>query len=75
MLMFNRWHDHLKVKQDTLEWHLFSLSIHQQPDHLFNSFFQSNQKKTSEFHITGGRLNKEEGLTRYGNSHVKDKTS
>ena len=24
---------------------------------------------------TGGRLNKKDGLTRYGNSHVKDKTS
>ena len=23
----------------------------------------------------GGRLNKKNGLTRYGNSHVKDKTS
>ena len=30
------------------------------------------------FHLltdTGGRLNKKDGLTRYGNSHVKDKTS
>ena len=25
--------------------------------------------------ITGGRLNKKDGLTRYGDSHVKDKTS
>ena len=25
--------------------------------------------------IAGGRLNKKDGLTRYGNSHVKDKTS
>ena len=24
---------------------------------------------------SGGRLNKKDGLTRYGNSHVKDKTS
>ena len=24
---------------------------------------------------TGGRLNKKDGLTRYGDSHVKDKTS
>ena len=24
---------------------------------------------------TGGRLNKKDGLARYGNSHVKDKTS
>ena len=25
--------------------------------------------------LPGGRLNKKDGLTRYGNSHVKDKTS
>ena len=25
--------------------------------------------------IPGGRLNKKDGLTMYGNSHVKDKTS
>ena len=29
-----------------------------------------------EAHLdTGGRLNKKDGLTRYGNYHVKDKTS
>ena len=27
------------------------------------------------YNISGGRLNKKDGLTRYGNSHVKDKTS
>ena len=26
-------------------------------------------------HRAGGRLNKKDGLTRYGDSHVKDKTS
>ena len=25
--------------------------------------------------VSGGRLNKKDGLTRYGDSHVKDKTS
>ena len=33
---------------------------------------------TAAYHTlteTGGRLNKKDGLTRYGNSHVKDKTS
>ena len=25
--------------------------------------------------LPGGRLNKKDGLTRYGDSHVKDKTS
>ena len=29
----------------------------------------------SMYKETGGRLNKKDGLTRYGNSHVKDKTS
>ena len=31
--------------------------------------------KPGAFKNTGGRLNKKDGLTRYGNSHVKDKTS
>ena len=30
---------------------------------------------TQEEHQSGGRLNKKDGLTRYGDSHVKDKTS
>ena len=29
----------------------------------------------SSLEAAGGRLNKKDGLTRYGNSHVKDKTS
>ena len=34
------------------------------------------QTQITLFHtIPGGRLNKKDGLTRYGNSHVKDKTS
>ena len=28
-----------------------------------------------ETKMSGGRLNKKDGLTRYGDSHVKDKTS
>ena len=31
--------------------------------------------KVSTRTLTGGRLNKKDGLTRYGDSHVKDKTS
>ena len=27
------------------------------------------------YQLPGGRLNKKDGLTRYGDSHVKDKTS
>ena len=29
----------------------------------------------SVIYVSGGRLNKKDGLTRYGDSHVKDKTS
>ena len=32
-----------------------------------------NLKYTKQ--LSGGRLNKKDGLTRYGDSHVKDKTS
>ena len=31
--------------------------------------------KSGPLIIPGGRLNKKDGLTRYGDSHVKDKTS
>ena len=36
-----------------------------------------NDMDDIKFMVTGsgGRLNKKEGLTRYGDSHVKDKTS
>ena len=34
----------------------------------YNAYVDSNVD-------TGGRLNKKDGLTRYGDSHVKDKTS
>ena len=36
------------------------------------SLFATNLGRDME---TGGRLNKKDGLTRNGNSHVKDKTS
>ena len=32
-------------------------------------------KRITNVKNTGGRLNKKDGLTRYGDSHVKDKTS
>ena len=35
----------------------------------------SHQKNISQSNPPGGRLNKKDGLTRYGDSHVKDKTS
>ena len=43
----------------------------------FQANFQANvdgRGISCEFH-SGGRLNKKDGLTRYGDSHVKDKTS
>ena len=32
-------------------------------------------RQTTNHMLPGGRLNKKDGLTRYGDSHVKDKTS
>ena len=38
--------------------------------------YQGINERNTSWHLTpGGRLNKKDGLTRYGNSHVKDKTS
>ena len=42
------------------------------------SYVQDLAELTDDTHLmsrSGGRLNKKDGLTRYGNSHVKDKTS
>ena len=36
---------------------------------------QTYKIETRIFTTPGGRLNKKDGLTRYGDSHVKDKTS
>ena len=36
-------------------------------------FFENHREKSQG--KQGGRLNKKDGLTRYGDSHVKDKTS
>ena len=38
-----------------------------------NTMYKKN--KDNKLYPTGGRLNKKDGLTRYGDSHVKDKTS
>ena len=45
-----------------------------QKNYICNSNLTFNQDPTF-IQNTGGRLNKKDGLTRYGNSHVKDKTS
>ena len=36
---------------------------------------KKTMKMASQNKLTGGRLNKKDGLSRYGDSHVKDKTS
>ena len=43
-------------------------------DERIHSKIECGNRKIS-FKKTGGRLNKKDGLTRYGDSHVKDKTS
>ena len=43
--------------------------------HLSFVFKYSYQSLKKYIYISGGRLNKKDGLTRYGDSHVKDKTS
>ena len=53
----------LKVSQFPVSaWHLYGLSD-----------AENNSPKNSL--VSGGRLNKKDGLTRYGESHDKDKTS
>ena len=44
------------------------------PKHYIRSE-QHEKKYVLKKHEPGGRLNKKDGLTRYGDSHVKDKTS
>ena len=42
---------------------------------LFSLIQLSSDITRHDLKHTGGRLNKKDGLTRYGDSHVKDKTS
>ena len=43
--------------------------------YLMSGMEWGNQDIRSAVPKAGGRLNKKDGLTRYGDSHVKDKTS
>ena len=43
--------------------------------HFYNGFGDTSIDPFAVELPSGGRLNKKDGLTRYGNSHVKDKTS
>ena len=38
-------------------------------------FILKRKSRSIDLWCSGGRLNKKDGLTRYGDSHVKDKTS
>ena len=40
-----------------------------------NPMLDINSTTSQTAELAGGRLNKKDGLTRYGDSHVKDKTS
>ena len=40
-----------------------------------NLGYDNECQSCEEMCVPGGRLNKKDGLTRYGDSHVKDKTS
>ena len=66
----------------TSEWTELNELIKMHPENhgmLWEMATNALQKQMSIIHHNsfspGGRLNKKDGLTRYGNSHVKDKTS
>ena len=55
---------------------MFTLTlIHIRGQDTLSSYNFSVSKLSWDKVETGGRLNKKDGLTRYGDSHVKDKTS
>ena len=59
------------------KWHLFCLGLNMLTIGMW-SIAGKAQNVTNIYWrgwLPGGRLNKKDGLTRYGNSHVKDKTS
>ena len=62
--IYVHWHDHNSEVQQSPASRLFA-----QP------FIQGQIKENIKAPCPGGRLNKKDGLTRYGDSHVKDKTS
>ena len=56
------------VRQDLRLWRMFMISMY--------TLDLSKPRKMGAYNKQpGGRLNKKDGLTRYGDSHVKDKTS
>ena len=51
------------------------LMIHKKLTKVHQKLRLTKRRKGTMSKHPGGRLNKKDGLTRYGNSHVKDKTS
>ena len=80
-----KWQRSFGLSKHALQWlhnECDGVSHHQIRDCLLNRLFKALISETSKLHVSnsctnepGGRLNKKDGLTRYGNSHVKDKTS
>ena len=73
----NRFHCELKTQ---IGWkpvyqHRISVLPHRSKSGCINSYQQHNTFDNRCQLLPLGRLNKKDGLTRYGDSHVKDKTS
>ena len=54
---------------------MYMRSLFSQHNILFSPITNAWRKGVRLETASGGRLNKKDGLTRYGDSHVKDKTS
>ena len=42
---------------------------------MWHSYYVENKYRNNSWDVSSKSLNKKDGLTRYGDSHVKDKTS
>ena len=72
LLSFDTFRPRQNVRHlQTIFWSFFLVGQLYNFDSNFQKFISSNSTNREP----GGRLNKKDGLTRYGNSHVKDKTS
>ena len=77
-MLINESHKHISMINFNFEYRIF-YTIFFRPWRIMISKKLSLTMSVSSIDINivppGGRLNKKDGLTRYGNSHVKDKTS
>ena len=61
-----------------LGWTIYTILVKSKPLKCrLGKYFRPNMfiDVSADVPVPGGRLNKKDGLTRYGDSHVKDKTS